>query len=109
MKQPALGEFEVVVLLAILRLGDQAYGTTVRDEIERRTGRAVSRGAVYITFERLEDKGLLKSAVGEPLPERGGRPRRFYRVSARGMKALRSSLGMLERMREGLAPLLGDI
>ncbi len=95
MKQPALGEFEVVVLLAILRLGADAYGTTVRDEIERRTGRAVSRGAVYITCERLEEKGLLKSAVGEPLPERGGRPRRFYRVSARGMKSLRSSLGML--------------
>jgi DNA-binding PadR family transcriptional regulator len=102
----ALGEFETVVLLAVLHLGTTAYGTSIRDEIERRSGRAPSRGAVYITLDRLEDKGFLRSSLGDAVPERGGRPRRFYRVSARGLKAVRRSLDMLTRMREGLDPLL---
>jgi DNA-binding PadR family transcriptional regulator len=103
---PQLGEFETVVLLAVMHLRDTAYGTSIRDEIERRSGRAPSRGAVYITLDRLEEKGHLRSSLGEPAPERGGRPRRFYRVSARGLKAVRRSLDMLTRMREGLDPLL---
>ena len=95
-----------MVLLAVLHLRPTAYGTSIRDEIERRSGRAPSRGAVYITLDRLEDKGLLRSTLGEPTPERGGRPRRFYRVSARGLKAVRASINVLTRMREGLDPLL---
>jgi PadR family transcriptional regulator PadR len=101
-----LGEFEVVVLLAVLHNGSEAYGSTIRQAIEARTGRPVSRGAVYVTLDRLEDKGLLRSSLGEALAERGGRPRRYHRLTPRGLKALRSSLDRLTRMRVGLEPLL---
>lgn len=104
-----LGEFEVVVLMATLHLGDDAYGSAIRDEIERRSGRAVSRGSVYITLDRLEDKGLLASKFGGSTPSRGGRPKRLFRVSAAGLKAVRHSLSLLARMHKGLEPLLGDL
>ena len=100
-KAPApvyLGEFEQVVLLAILRLGEDAYAIPVREEIVSRTGRAVARGALYTALERLEAKGCLRSRMSAPLAERGGRSRRYYTVSATGLTALRSS-------REGLLAL----
>ena len=84
-----LGTLEQIVLLATMRLGDRAYGMTIRDEIDKRTGRAVSFGAVYVTLQRLEDKGLVSSWVGEPTAERGGRAKRFFRVTADGRQALR--------------------
>lgn len=99
-----LGEFEQAVLLAALRLGDGAYAVPIRLEIERRAGRAVSRGAVYITLARLEEKGYLASWLGEPTAERGGRPKRFYRVLPAGVVALRESRAALERMWHGLRP-----
>jgi DNA-binding PadR family transcriptional regulator len=99
-----LGEFEQLVLLALLRLGDQAYGVPIREEIEARTGREVSLGSVYKTLERLELKGLVASTIGEPTPERGGRRKKFYRLEARGSRALKQSLGALRRMTHGLAP-----
>ena len=86
-----LGEFEQMVLLAILRLGDEAYAIPVREEIEARTGRTVARGALYTALERLETKKCVRSRMSEPLPERGGRSRRYYTVSAAGVAALRSS------------------
>ena len=79
-----LGTLEQIVLLAAMRLGDRAYGMTVRDEIEKRTGRAVSLGAVYVTLQRLEDKGLVSSRFGEPTAERGGRSKRYYRITDAG-------------------------
>lgn len=98
-----LGEFEHIVVLALLRLGDRAYGVTVRKEIELRIGREVSIGAIYATLYRLEAKGYVKSHLGDPTPERGGRSKRFFRVSAKGMAAVNRSHRALQRMAAGLA------
>jgi len=98
------GEFEQLVLLAVLRLGDDAYAVPVRREIEKRAGRAPARGAVYVTLERLEEKGYLESWLGEPAAERGGRPRRYYRVRPAGVRALEESWTSLRRMWRGLKP-----
>lgn len=97
-----LGEFEQMVLLALLRLGDEGYGVPVRDDIAARTGRDVSMGAVYTTLDRLERKGMLASRIGSPTPERGGRRKKFYRVRAAGQRALGESLAAMRRMTEGL-------
>ena len=86
-----LGEFEQMVLLAILRLGDEAYAIPVREELGARTGRSVARGALYTALERLESKKCVRSAMSEPLPERGGRSRRYYTVTPAGLSALRAS------------------
>jgi DNA-binding PadR family transcriptional regulator len=98
------GEFEQLVLLAVLRLGDDAYAVPVRQEIEERAGRAPARGAVYVTLERLEEKGYLESWLGEAAAERGGRPRRYYRVRPAGVRALEESWTALRRMWQGLKP-----
>ena len=83
-----LGEFEQIVLVALLHLGKNAYGMTVRREIEQRTGRQVSIGAVYATLERLEAKGYVGSKAGDPTPERGGRAKRFFHIETDGQRAL---------------------
>ncbi len=101
-KGDALGEFEHIVLLALVRLGDHAYGMRIRQEIEKRTGRDVSIGAVYATLERLEAKGYVSSWTGEPTPERGGRAKRFFRLEAPGLAALNSTEELLRRMRQGI-------
>jgi DNA-binding PadR family transcriptional regulator len=106
-----LGEFEVVVLMAVLHLthaGDEAFGSVVRDEIERRSNRKVSRGAIYITLDRLEEKGLLASKSGGVTPDRGGRPRRLFRVTPAGKAAAKQSVTTMSRMYAGLEPVLGD-
>ena len=97
-----LGEFEHMILLALLRLGDRAYGVTVRQEIQLRTDREVSIGAVYATLDRLEAKGYVKSRRGDPTPERGGRSKRFFRVTAKGVAALNRTQRALRGMTEGL-------
>src|SRR4029450_13074544 len=86
-----LGEFEQVVLLAILRLGDEAYAVTIRDEILTCTGRDVSRGSIYITLDRLETKGYRRSWLGDPTPERGGRAKRYYTLRPRALEALKDA------------------
>ena len=96
-----LGEFELLVLYAVLRLGDDAYGVTVRREIEGRTGREVSQGAVYTALERLQTRGLLGSTLGDPTPERGGKRKRFYRLEPAGAAALERSRNALQRMAAG--------
>lgn len=96
------GEFELLMLLAIARLGDNAYGVTVRDELEARTSRTVTLGAVYKTLGRLEGKGLLDVAVAPPTGERGGRRRKLYRLNAEGRAAVRASLSDLSRLARGL-------
>jgi len=106
---PSLGEFEQVVLLGVLRAGDDAYGSRVLKEIEAVGGRRVSRGALYVTLDRLEDKGLLRSRLGDPTPTRGGRPRRYLRVSAAGLRALRSSRASLLRLWDGIEAALGPV
>lgn len=103
-----LGEFEVLVLLAVMHLGDEAYPPAVRAEIERRARRTVARGAVYVTLDRLEAKRLLAARAEEDEPARPGRPRRYYRVSPKGLRAVRGALAAVERMRLGLEPLLKE-
>lgn len=98
----ALGEFEQLVLLAILHLGDDVYGVPIVDEIERRTGRKVAPAAVYVTLRRLEQKGLLSSWMSEPTAERGGKARRCVRVTRAGQAQLRESRQVLEQMWRGL-------
>lgn len=102
MGSETLGEFEQLVLLAILQLDGEVYAVPVVDEIERRTGRPVSRSAVYVTLRRLEDKGLVSSWLGEATAERGGKPRRCVRVVPEGRRLLRESRRMLESMWRGL-------
>jgi DNA-binding PadR family transcriptional regulator len=98
-----LGEFEQMVLLAIVRLGDDAYGMTIRQDIESRTGRTVTIGAVYAGLERLSSKRYLRSSVSGPEPVRGGRSKRTYRLTTAGERALAHSRSMMARMAEGLA------
>ncbi len=98
-----MGEFEQLVLLAILRLGDGAYGMAVRAELGARTGRDVSYGAVYTTLDRLEKKGWVSHRLGEPTSERGGRARKFFRVEPEGRVALREARQVLEVMWEGVS------
>ncbi|HXW91686.1 MAG TPA: PadR family transcriptional regulator [Terriglobales bacterium] len=97
-----LGEFEHLIVLAVLRLADQAYGVTVRQEIQNRTRREVSIGAVYATLDRLEAKGYVKSCLGDPTPERGGRSKRFFAVTTKGVTAVNRTQRALESMNEGL-------
>jgi len=99
---PVLGEFEQVVLLAILRLGDHAYGVAIRDEIREHTDREPSPGALYTTLDRLEEKGLVASRSGEPTPERGGRAKRFFHVTATGVKAVARAQRSFQRLLKGL-------
>ena len=102
-----LGEFEQLVLLALLRLGGEGYGVTVRTELLDHAGRNVSLGTVYKTLLRLEAKGLVLAHVGEPTPARGGRRKKHYVVTARGRSALERSLAALRGMSRGLHPVWG--
>ena len=104
----ALGELETLVLLAILRLGGETYGVPVRDEIEERTGKRLTRGAVYTALARLEKKQYVESTIGPPTPTRGGKSKRFYSVGERGLQALRTSTRVIEQMRAGLEAVLTD-
>jgi PadR family transcriptional regulator, regulatory protein PadR len=97
----ALGDFEQLVLLGVLRLGDEAYGAAIRQEIHARSGRDVSINAVYTTLDRLETKGLLRSWIGEPTPQRGGRRRKFYALQPRGTAALRQAYRAFTAMAAG--------
>ncbi|MPY87349.1 MAG: PadR family transcriptional regulator [Luteitalea sp.] len=99
-----LGQFELLLLLAVLRLGDRAYGVTIRRELAERTGRVVSAGAVYTALERLERRGLATSWLGEPTPERGGRSKRYYRVLPAGEEAVTRTQALLSGLAAGLGP-----
>jgi DNA-binding PadR family transcriptional regulator len=97
-----LGSLEHIILLALVRLDGNAHGMIVRREIEERTGRNISIGAVYATLERLEAKGYVSSFPGEPTPERGGRAKRLFRVEAAGKRALQISAQTFRRLTTGL-------
>ncbi len=103
-----LGEFEQLVLLAILRLGDDAYGVTIRAELADRARRDIAPGALYTALERLEVKGLITSRMGDPTPQRGGRAKRYVTVTAAGRKALTRAVQTYERMLDGLELLRGQ-
>lgn len=96
-----LGEFELVVLLTLFHLGEEAYGMTIRVEIEQRTGRSVSIGAVYTTLRRLEGKGYVASRLGEPSRSRGGRAKKFFTLEPDGLAALERSREMFAKLELG--------
>jgi PadR family transcriptional regulator PadR len=98
----SLGEFELLVLLAVLRAGDHANGSAVRAEIETTTSRRIARGAVYVTLDRLEEKGLLASKVSPHPAGKGGPPTRWYRISVAGRRAVTQSVSDIARMHAGL-------
>jgi PadR family transcriptional regulator PadR len=100
--EPTLGEFEQVVLLAVLRVGDEAYGVPIRAEIEACTGRDPAPGALYTTLDRLEDKGFLRSRMGDPTPRRGGRARRYFEVTPSGLEAVARAQRSYRKLLEGL-------
>ena len=102
MSKRSLGEFEQLVLLAILRVGNGAYAVPVIKEIEAQTGRAFSHAAVYIALRRLEEKGLVTSRLADATPERGGRGKRYYEVSPAALEMLRDSRNALTKMWDGL-------
>jgi PadR family transcriptional regulator, regulatory protein PadR len=106
---PTLGEFEQLVLVALVRLGPDAYGATVRREIESRTVREIAISAVYTTLERLERKGLVRSRVGEPTPERGGRRRRHFELRPLGARALKGAYDAFTGMTAGLERQLKEL
>lgn len=101
-----LGEFEHLVLLAAIRLNEGAYGASIRAEIAKCTRRAVAPGALYTTLDRLEEKGFVSSRLGEPTPQRGGRPKRFYRVTASGVRAVTRAQLAFGALAKGI-PLFG--
>ena len=102
-----LSEFELMVLLAVIRLEDEAYGVTISREIEKRCGREVSLGSVYAALERLEEKGLATSRLGDPTAARGGRAKRFFRATSDGIQSARETQRALVNLWSGL-PQLGQ-
>jgi len=106
-RQTFLGEFELLVILALMRLGDEAYGVPISREIERRSGREVALGSVYAALERLEEKGLVTSRLGDPTAERGGRAKRYFKVTAQGIHGVRETQKALTSLWRGLPQLSG--
>lgn len=100
-----LGSFELMVMLTLIRLGENAYGVPISETIEQQTGRDISLGSVYATLDRLERKGLVSSTVGESTPERGGRGKRYFRVTAKGLRSTRETRRVLNKLWHGLPQL----
>jgi PadR family transcriptional regulator, regulatory protein PadR len=106
----SLGQFEQIILTAILSLRDEAYGVTIHEKAaELAEPKKVSPGAVYVTLDRLEDKGLVGSWLSDPTPQRGGRSKRFYRLEALGEQALEESAATAKRVADAVAEIWGDI
>jgi DNA-binding PadR family transcriptional regulator len=101
--QVGLGEFEQIVLLAILRLGDAAYAVTIRDEIASCTDREPTAGALYTTLDRLEEKGLVSVRIGDPTPQRGGRAKRYFTVTAKGVRSVARVQRSYKRLLNGIS------
>lgn len=106
-KHGSLGEFELLVMLAVLHGGSEAYGVTILQTIEERTGRPVARGALYLTLERLVEKGFLKARMADPSRVRANRPRKYYKVQRAGLVAIRDARAAVQQMWRGLEPTLG--
>ena len=104
-----LGEFEHVVLATAVALGDNAYGAELIREIEKRTGRSVTSGSLYVTLDRLEDKGMIRSRMGDPDRRRGGRPKRFATPTPKGMQALREVRATMLSLWSGIEDKLGSV
>jgi len=104
---PTLSNFELMVMLAIIRIGDDAYGVAISNEIEETTGSEVLLGSVYDALTRLEEKGLITSRLGEATPERGGRAKRHFRTTSRGLRLVRETQRSLVKLWKGLPELKG--
>jgi PadR family transcriptional regulator PadR len=102
MSRESLGHFELLVLLALLRHGDEAYGVPIAQSIERSTGKRVILASIYNTLERLEQKGLVASKMGEPTSERGGRAKRFFAITAAGLREVRAAKKALTQLWRGI-------
>ncbi len=102
-----LGEFELMVMLALMRLGDDAYGVPISREIEQQSGREVALGSVYATLERLEDRGLVSSSLGRPTRERGGKAKRYFRITPSGLRKVRETRQAFVSLWRGLPELEG--
>jgi PadR family transcriptional regulator, regulatory protein PadR len=107
MARDTLGGFELQVLLAVVRLGEDAYGVPIADTIEAASGREVAAGSIYITLDRLEEKGFLTSRLGESTPERGGRAKTYFQVTGKGLRAVRQAQRTLVRLWSGVPALQG--
>jgi DNA-binding PadR family transcriptional regulator len=107
-KREFLGGFELLVLLALIRLGEEAYGVPISEGIEHSSGRDVSLGSVYITLDRLEEKGLVSSRLGEPTAERGGRAKTYFRITALGLREVRQAQRTLTTLWRGVPQLRRD-
>jgi PadR family transcriptional regulator len=107
-KRDYLAEFELIVLLAVMRLGEEAYGVPISREIELQSGREVALGSVYAALDRLEEKGLVESEFGEPTPQRGGRAKRYFRVTKNGLREAREARTALQNLWRGLPELEGE-
>jgi PadR family transcriptional regulator PadR len=101
-KRGYLGEFELMILLALIRLGDDAYGVPISKELLNTAGREVALGSVYAALERLEEKELVSSRVGDPTPERGGRAKRYFRITRKGMREVQAVRTALTSLWQGL-------
>jgi DNA-binding PadR family transcriptional regulator len=104
-----LGNFELMVLLALMRLGENAYGVTIAEELEEQTGREVVIANVYATLERLQERGLVRSSLGDSTPERGGRAKRYFRITVAGSREVRDARRSLMNLWKGLPELEGEI
>ena len=104
-----LGEFELMILLAVLHLGDEAYGVPISRELERHRGRDVSVGSVYAALERLESKGLIASTLGDPTPERGGKAKRYFRITREGLRQVHETRRVLTNLWQTLPDLQLDL
>jgi len=107
MSRELLGNFELMVLLALIRVGEDAYGVPISQAIEESTGRDVLVGSVYAALERLEVKGFVSSRVGEPTPERGGRAKRYFRITAKGLRQVRETRRALIKLWQRIPELEG--
>jgi len=103
-----LGNFDLMLLLALMRLGDDAYGVTIAQELEEQTGREVVVASVYATLERLQDRGLVISRMGDSTPERGGRAKRYFRITGAGTREVRDARQSLMNLWKGLPELKGE-
>jgi PadR family transcriptional regulator, regulatory protein PadR len=109
MSRETVGNFELMVLLAVLRVGEKAYGVPIARELEATSGRDVLLGSVYAALDRLESKGLVASSVGDPTPERGGRAKKFFRVTAKGLREVRETRRTLVKLWHGVPELRGAL
>jgi DNA-binding PadR family transcriptional regulator len=108
-KRTQLGNLELMVMLVLIRLGAEAYGVPIKREIEAKSSRVVTLGSIYATLERLEGKSLVHSSLGEPTPERGGRAKKYFQLTAKGLREVRETQKALKRLWKGLPQLEGGV